>query len=186
MTTAIILAGGRAARLGGVDKAGVEIAGRSLIDTVLAAVAGMDRVIAVGPETVARPGVRVVREDPPFGGPVAGIAAALHSVDDDEVWLLACDLPRASFIVSQLRDVPLDSFDGVILADADGRAQWLAGRYRTASLRTALADLSSERDASMRALVGGLALRPVPDAANASFDVDTWDDVRLANGFRGE
>ncbi|EGD55132.1 molybdenum cofactor guanylyltransferase [Gordonia neofelifaecis] len=178
MTAAIVLAGGRATRMGGVDKAAVDIAGRSLIDIVYEAVADAHPVIVVGPESLERPGVRVIREDPPFGGPVAGLAAALAAIDTDEVWLLACDLPRASAIVAQLREVPLAAADdAVILEDADGRAQWLAGRYRAGALRRALARLPEVRDASMRALVGGLALRSVVDRAGATIDLDTWDDV---------
>lgn len=180
MTAAIVLAGGRAARMGGADKASIDVGGRTLIDAVYDALAGADPVIAVGPQSVSRPGVQVIREDPPFGGPVAGLAAALGAVGDSaEVWLLACDLPRAEAVVAQLRDVALAAVDdAVVLEDADGRIQWLAGRYRTESLRRAVAALTSARDASMRALTAGLSLRTVVDRAGAAIDLDTWDDVR--------
>ncbi|HCS59936.1 MAG TPA: molybdopterin-guanine dinucleotide biosynthesis protein, partial [Microbacterium sp.] len=49
MTAAIILTGGRASRLGGVDKASVEIDGIPLVDHVYAAVTGCAPIIAVGP-----------------------------------------------------------------------------------------------------------------------------------------
>ena len=47
-TAAIILAGGRASRLGGADKASVEVDGRALLDHVLDAVEGCSPVIVVG------------------------------------------------------------------------------------------------------------------------------------------
>lgn len=182
MTAAIILAGGRASRLDGVDKAAVDVDGRALVDAAFAAVAGAAPVIAVGPDSVARPGVVVVREDPPFGGPVAGIHAALDHLDaadaPSETWLLACDLPRAELIVAQLHDVPIpEDADGVILTDADGREQWLAGRYRLSSLRAALDELPDVRDVSMRRLLAVMNLHTVTDRIGATLDLDTWNDV---------
>ncbi|MGB3697086.1 MAG: NTP transferase domain-containing protein [Gordonia sp. (in: high G+C Gram-positive bacteria)] len=183
MTAAIILAGGRATRMGGVDKAAVDLRGRRLVEMVYDAVAGADPVIAVGPASLAAPGVRVVREDPPFGGPVAALDAALSALAESagpasEAWVLACDLPRAGSVVAQLRELPIpDGADALILTDADGRHQWLAGRYRVTALRHAVAALPRVRDASMRALVAGLRMHPVLDRVGASMDLDTWDDV---------
>ncbi|QRY64324.1 molybdenum cofactor guanylyltransferase [Gordonia sp. PDNC005] len=177
MTAAIVLGGGRATRLDGADKASITVRGRSLIDHVFAAVAACPQVIAVGPDTLARPGVTVLREDPPFGGPVAGIAAAMQAVEDDDVWLLACDLPRATEIVQRLADEPIGDDDGVILVDAAGRAQWLAGRYRTAALGSALSRIGAPHGASMRQLVDGLNLRAVHDHTGATADLDTWAEV---------
>ena len=52
-TAAIILAGGRASRLGGADKASVEVDGRALLDHVLDAVEGCSPLIVVGPSEEA-------------------------------------------------------------------------------------------------------------------------------------
>ena len=182
MTAAIILAGGRASRLDGADKAAVEVGGRPLIDAAFAAVSGASPVVAVGPESVARTGVTVVREDPPFGGPVAGVHAALTRLDGPdaptETWLLACDLPRAELIVAQLHDVPIpEDCDGVVLVDSDGREQWLAGRYRLSSLRASLDGLPDVRDVSVRRLLAPLKLHTVIDRVGATLDLDTWGDV---------
>ncbi|WP_157663013.1 molybdenum cofactor guanylyltransferase, partial [Prescottella equi] len=46
---AIVLAGGRATRMGGIDKPGLVVAGRRMLDTALDAVADCDRVVVVGP-----------------------------------------------------------------------------------------------------------------------------------------
>lgn len=182
MTAAVILAGGRASRLDGTDKASVDVDGRPLIDAAFAAVSGASPIIAVGPESVARPGVTVVREDPPFGGPVAGIHAALACLDalgaPTETWLLACDLPRAELIVAQLHDVPIpENADGVVLVDVDGREQWLAGRYRLSSLRASLDGLPAVRDVAVRRLLAPLNLHTVVDRVGATLDLDTWADV---------
>ncbi|WP_243225979.1 molybdenum cofactor guanylyltransferase [Microbacterium sp. CIAB417] len=183
---AVILAGGRATRLGGADKAEVEIGGRMLIDIVVLAVSGCDPVIVAGPEHLARTGVRVVREDPPFGGPVAAIAAAVAELpaDVEETWLLACDLPNAAGVVDLLSraELPADA-DAVVLRDAQGRAQPLAGRYRAAALRRAVAALDEVDGSSMRRLSRGLRVHEIDDPAGASADLDTWDDIAA---FRGD
>lgn len=176
---AIILAGGRASRLGGADKAQIEIGGMPLIDSVCAAVAGCAPIVIAGPDALGGPGIRTVREQPPFGGPVAGLAAALPLVAGAErVWLLACDLPRAAGIVRQVERAGFpEEVDAVILQDADGRDQPLAGLYRVSALRRALAALGEPTNASLRRLVAPLTIMRVRDAEGASSDLDTWDDI---------
>lgn len=179
-TAAIVLTGGRASRLGGVVKAAVEIDGIPLVDHVYAAVRDCAPIIAVGPAETGRPHVRVVREEPPFGGPVAAIAAGLTALDNSdavETWILACDLPLAPMLVDRLGQIALPpKADAVIPMDSDGREQWLAGRYRVSSMRNALALFPDPSGASVRALVAQLALHNVPDDGNAS-DLDTWADI---------
>ena len=81
---AIVLAGGTGRRLGGVLKPQVTVRGRRLLDHVLDATAQARRVVVVAPETVPVPdGVVRTLEDPPHGGPVAGIAAGLLQFTDD-------------------------------------------------------------------------------------------------------
>src|SRR5215204_2378308 len=92
--TALVLAGGRAARLGGQAKPQLEVGGRTMLAAVLAAVADASRRVVVGPpQPVPDDGVLVVREEPPGGGPVAAMRAGLARVDTDVVAVLAGDLP---------------------------------------------------------------------------------------------
>lgn len=176
-TAALVLGGGRSARLGGVAKATVEVEGIPLIDHVYAAVRGCSPIIAVGPTGIGRPVVRVVREDPPFGGPAAAVAAGVMALDGSdavETWLLACDLPRAVELVARLAKVPIpDGSDAVVAVDADGRMQSLAGRYRVSALRGAVAQHPETVGMSMRKLFEGLRLHPVDDDGTA-VDLDTW------------
>lgn len=179
MTTgAIVLAGGRARRLDGADKPQIVVDGRALVDHVFDAVAGCHPVIAVGPPSLAREGVIVVREQPPFAGPAAATVAALPLLGDTaETWLLACDLPLAPTLVAVLGTVPIpDDVDGVVAVDDSGRMQWLAGRYRTRALRDAAMALDPVEGASMRSLLGGARVHTV-DAGGAALDLDTWDAI---------
>ena len=80
---AVILAGGRAERLDGASKPDLVVGGRRLLATAISAArsAGCDRLVVVGPSELEAPGCLVVREDPPFGGPVAALAAGLAALD---------------------------------------------------------------------------------------------------------
>lgn len=180
---AILLAGGRGSRVDGAVKPLFEVNGTTLLQRAVDAVrsGGADRVVVAAPVLDEQLDVVWVREDPPFGGPVAGIVAALPEVDADEVYVIACDLPTADAAVVLL-SAPLSAgVDGVCLDD--GRRQWLIGRYRTASLRAAASALPDRgRDASMRALLGGLAVTSVSVDPAMTHDVDTWDDLTKARG----
>ncbi|MFG2051587.1 molybdenum cofactor guanylyltransferase [Micromonospora sp. NPDC048935] len=92
---AVVLAGGSARRMGGVDKPALPVGGRPMRLRVLAAVSDARPRVLVGPVDAVPEGVRVTREDPPGGGPVAAAAAGLALLDPDttRVALLAADLP---------------------------------------------------------------------------------------------
>ncbi|WP_345385957.1 molybdenum cofactor guanylyltransferase [Nonomuraea salmonea] len=89
----MILAGGRARRLGGADKPALTVGGRPLVEHVIAAVSGAGAIVVAGPERRPVPGVVYVREEPPGSGPVPALAAALPHLTSGWVVLLAGDLP---------------------------------------------------------------------------------------------
>lgn len=98
-SVAIVLAGGGSTRMGGIDKAALDVAGTTMLDRVLAAARPVsDRLVVVGPmraTTVC--GVEFVCEPEPGGGPVPAVAAGLAaSGDADAVLILAADLPLLS------------------------------------------------------------------------------------------
>ena len=190
---AILLAGGRATRLDGADKPLLDVGGRSLLARAAdaAVTVGAVALTIVGPET-ALSGVEIptrwVREEPPFGGPAAAIVAALAatSAADAPEWtlVLAGDLPHAEeaarLLVADLDLFPADT-DGVCLADASGRPQWLTGVYRTRALREAASALHERgRDAAVRALLDDLAVAVLRAPAHVTDDVDTWEDLQRA------
>ncbi|MGY1811821.1 molybdenum cofactor guanylyltransferase [Blastococcus sp. SYSU D00820] len=135
---AVVLAGGRAARLGGQAKPQLEVGGRTMLAVVLAAVADAAQRVVVGPVQPVPPDVVLVREQPPGGGPVAAIRAGLAAVDADVVAVLAGDLPfLTADVLRQLREALAD--DGALVVDDTGRDQLLLGVWRTAPLRAAVA-----------------------------------------------
>ncbi|SCG54894.1 molybdenum cofactor guanylyltransferase [Micromonospora humi] len=189
---AVLLAGGAARRMGGMDKPARPVGGRPMLHRVLAAVADASERVVVGPPGPVPAGVRVTREDPPGGGPVAATAAGLAQLRSDPptVALLAADLPLlTTAAVAELRRALDGSVDGLACyVDGDGRRQQLCGVWRLPALRTALDRLAASRGgtvdgASVRGLLAGTTVREVAwSGAGAPpwFDCDTDEDVRRA------
>ena len=82
----MVLAGGGSTRFGGVDKAMLVLDGMTLLDRVLTATAGAARTVVVGPMRTTYRDVDWTVEDPPSGGPVAGLAAGLSEVPLRSSW----------------------------------------------------------------------------------------------------
>ncbi len=174
---AIVLAGGRGRRFGGPAKPEYAVAGRRLLDIALAACAGARRVVVVGDVPVPD-GVLLTREEPPFGGPVAGVAAGFEALESHAEWtlLLASDLPDAEAAVRVLLAAePEPRHDGACLVDAAGRRQWLLGCYRTASLAARIADRGDS--AALHQLLEPLPLLEVDRGASSVLDLDTPADA---------
>ena len=94
--SAAILAGGRASRFGGADKASLPVGRARIIDRQLAAlstVADDIRIVANDADRYAGLGVRVIGDAIAGAGPLGGIYSALLDARHDGVIVLACDLP---------------------------------------------------------------------------------------------
>lgn len=108
---AVILAGGRGERLGGVNKALLALGDRTLLDRAIAVTRGYKTLLAVGSARFEAPGdlEQVLDLDTGYAGPLAGVAAAVQHLADsaiDLLFSLAVDTPLfpADF-VSRARDL---------------------------------------------------------------------------------
>ena len=179
----MLLAGGGARRLGGVDKVLLPVRGRTLLDRTLDAVAGADPVVVVGPERpTARP-VRWTAEEPAGGGPLAAVEAGLRLIGDTDglVAVLAADHPNLTpdtfaRLRAALTDQP--AAGGAVLADPGGRSQWLLGLWRLRALRASMP--AEVRNRPVRALFAPLDPVRVPATTPEVSDVDTPGDLRGA------
>ncbi|HEY0449954.1 molybdenum cofactor guanylyltransferase [Actinophytocola sp.] len=180
--TAVVLAGGRAARLGGRAKPQLEVGGRTMLAAVLAAVEDADRRVVVGPAQPVPDDVVLVRERPPGGGPVTALRAGLAEVSTETVAVLAGDLPfLTAALIDELRR-NLTS-DGTLVVDDTGRDQLLLGIWRTAAVRGAVADASGPT--SLRKVFAPLAVhrirpQPMPGVPPPWLDCDTPADLARA------
>ncbi|CAM2945061.1 NTP transferase domain-containing protein [Prescottella defluvii] len=181
---AIVLAGGRATRMGGVDKPAIVVGGRRLLDTALAAAADCDRTVVVGPRRDdLPPGVLQTQETPVGSGPVAALSAGLSALPgsgDGVVVVLASDLPsldRATVrtLASALLTRP--DAEASFAVDESGRLQYLLGVWRRAALTERLAALAGRENQPMKALVPD---RHVAVECTGVTDCDTPADVERA------
>ncbi|GAA5114328.1 hypothetical protein GCM10023339_19810 [Alloalcanivorax gelatiniphagus] len=180
----VVLAGGTAARMGGVDKAGIELGGRTLLAYAVDAFLDADEVVVVGPAGVRteRPVTNVV-EDPPRGGPVAGLLTGVDALlrPPRLVGVLAVDMPRVTpATMRRLREAAAGR-DGAFLVDGDGRRQ-LAGVLDAGRLRDVRPDLEGQHGMALHRLLAPLDLATVDATGDEAVDVDSWADLRDLSG----
>lgn len=180
----MILAGGSGVRLGGADKASLEVGGVTLLETALEATTSADEVVVVGNEVQTSRAVTWTREHPVGGGPAAGLLAGLDAflTVPDLVCVLAVDMPKVTSVtVTRLvRAVTASAdVDAAVIVDAAGRRQTLAGVYRHGRLASARPpDRTQEHGLPIRALVAPLRIVEVAAVGQEAHDVDTWEDLR--------
>ncbi len=133
--TGVILAGGESSRMGS-DKALLTVGGVSFLSQIRAEVAGVTGEVVISaredgayPET----GSRVIADRFRNCGPLAGIHAALSSIDTDRALVVSCDLPLVPAEACR-RLLAADAAGDVIIARSDSRLQPLLGVYDKAIL----------------------------------------------------
>lgn len=188
---AVILAGGRSSRLGGVPKSGLIHDGATLLEGALRSARGAVAVAVVGPDPGPLPrGVVRCREDPPFAGPAAAVAEGLAALERSRgarprapyTLVLAVDMPGAGAAVQALLDAAAEAppGDGLMAVSAEGRRQPLVGLYGTTVLLRCAAEASQRgalENASVFALLARLEVREVNVPQGSTDDVDTWGDA---------
>lgn len=127
--TGVVLAGGRARRMGGQDKGLVPLAGRPMIDWVLRALAPQ-----VGPllinanrhlECYRALGYPVVEDSlPDYPGPLAGILSGMEAAGTDFIVIVPCDAPRLPHdLVRRFADAQAREQADIVTAQGAGRLQ---------------------------------------------------------------
>jgi len=130
----VILAGGESKRMG-ADKARVQLAGRTLIERVLATVNPLsdDVMISGRDNTVKIDGTRSIKDRHAGRGPAIGLCAAMQEARYSYLFAIACDMP---FVTSELVEFLALSPDGydVVVPMRGGRPEPLCALYSTACL----------------------------------------------------
>ena len=185
----ILLAGGSSRRMGS-NKANIEFGDGTLLTFQLKQIPSTYSVVVVG-ETIdirpekTGPTITCTRENPPGAGPVAALAAGLELVNTPAIALIAVDAP---FALPRLLQCTLDpNSHALIPREHGGKIQYLAGLYRSESLRLALKQLGSPANKSMRELTAHLPsidyLELGTEDASDFMDIDTPQDLVTAREF---
>ena len=180
---AVVLAGGTAARLDGADKASLELAGRTLLEHALEAVADAAEVVVVGEEVPTSRPVTFRREDPAYGGPAAGLLAGRAGLTRPrDTLVLAVDMPQVTAATVDRLWAAAEGRDGASLVGPDGRRRLVLALTEAAFARTPV----EAHGLSIRAFTGDLDLAEVPAEGDEARGVDTWADLRDLRDPHGE
>ena len=179
----VVLAGGTSRRFGS-DKLAAPLGDSTVLDTVLASLPPGWPVVAVGPARATRRPVTWTREDPPGGGPLAGVAAGIALAPTTLVAVVAGDMPYAgpalAALVAALRAASPDVL-AVVARDEDGVPNPLLAAYRTDAVRELLPTPADGRPAKLLLALPHLELTVTGSAAR---DVDTPADLDQLGGRR--
>lgn len=175
---AVILAGGRASRLGGIDKTSLLFEGATLLDHALASTRQAQQVVVVG-------GSSAVVESPRYAGPAAASIAGLDAIARPRApWtaVIAADQPLVGLALPLLLDAveKMPYMGGVVAVDETGRRQPLLAVYNTAALWLAGAEARSRgtlENLGMSALVAPILSLELSLPPGLCADVDTADDA---------
>ena len=171
---AIIVAGGGAERLGGIDKPWLHVAGIPMIEHVVHAAAPYVDVTVVVAERrddwALADQLMWTLESPRGGGPAAALTAGLAALPTgvSEVLVLAGDAPGVGDAIAALVDHEITT-DGVAITSQE-RTQYLLARIHVSALVQAL----RLGGPSMRSVFDHLQIEGLPFDV---LDADTWEDV---------
>lgn len=176
---AIVIAGGRGSRLGGVDKPGLRIDGVSLVERAVSSAVAARRVCVVGVERPVSRTVVWAIEEPRGGGPAAALGAGIRALSSEAapvVLVLASDLARPAEAVSALlaHGIP-GATHGLVAVDESGRRQPLLALYDTAALAEATA--GELVGVPLRRVLASLTLAQLELSDELCADVDTVEDA---------
>lgn len=178
-----VLTGGYASRMGR-DKALLPIEGVPMATHVARAMleAGAREVFAVGGDaaTLGALGLRIIPDQDPHEGPLAGIIAALRDASEEVVVVTACDMPwiRKRHVTGIVEG--LGRCDAAMSA-ADGQLQPLHTAWNRATLQKLEASFLLGERSALRA-IRDLDYSVVDFGAGSwSIDLDTPGDVASAS-----
>lgn len=179
--TVVVLAGGQSRRFGS-DKLAAPLAGTTLLDHLIATLPEAWPVVVVGEPRATARDVEWTREDPPGGGPLAGVEAGLDRVGTGLVAVVAGDMPYAAaglvVLAAALRDAGPETV-AAVGTDDQGFANPLLAVYRAAAVRATLPRPAHGRPAKTLLALPHVEVRV---AGVASRDVDTPRDLEELDG----
>lgn len=189
-----IIAGGQATRMGGVPKGLLQVGGARILDRLIGACeeacGGPPLLVANAPDAPGwRPGLRVVPDATPGGGVLAGLYSAVLAAPAPVV-CVAWDMPFVPAGLLAALAEGLAGHDACLPASGGRRGvEPLCAAYGPACAGP-MAEALARGDLRAIAFHGGIRVRILSeeqvrrhgDPARLFFNVNTADDLALANG----
>lgn len=193
--SAVVLAGGKSSRMG-QPKCALPFGGVTILERVVEQLKRefADVVIVAAPRDsephqIAIPGVTLLHDETPFGGPVDAVARGLRAVRRQIAFACSCDLPMLDSAVARKLCEMLSDEDALI-PQVGGRYQPLHAAYR-ARCAQALSRMSASGERRLAAIMGLVNVRVLAEAAVRKLDpglgsflnVNTPEDYQRALRF---
>ena len=186
LVTALILAGGKATRLGGLAKHAIVVDGRTILERQVEVLAPRVQEILVA-SSHDIPGLRAVRDVLPEVGPLAGIAAGLRTMITPWLLVVAGDMPYVSGPVIDLALAAANDLDEAVAFRLHGLPEPLmcmlsrraapAVERRLQARRNKVAGLFTEERLHVR-WIDEAEVRAVDPTLQAFFNVNEPEDLR--------
>jgi molybdopterin-guanine dinucleotide biosynthesis protein A len=192
--TPVVLAGGAGTRLGGVNKALVQIGGRRVIDRLLDALrplGGEIVIVSNDDSLLGIPGTRVVRDVERGAGALMGLYSGLRAVRSPLATATACDMPFVSTAVLRELLALAPGYDAVVPMVGD-QPEPLHAVYRASCVPAIEAALAAGRK-RLISFFDDVVVRYVPEAELRAWDpelrsflnVNRPDDLARATELAG-
>jgi molybdopterin-guanine dinucleotide biosynthesis protein A len=190
--TALIFAGGRATRLGGVNKGLLDVGGTPIVERILASLGPLvdERVLLTNDAALAdQANVRLVFDPSPHAGVLAALAAGLQATDADLCIAVACDMPFVSrrlfehmLVVQQRQDAD------VVIPRTTGFLEPMHAIYRRQTTLQAINAALARGEQRMISYLSAVRVQEIDEAewrqldpqGTAFFNVNTPEDLAEA------
>lgn len=176
-----ILAGGRATRLDGRDKAWLERGGVPQVLRIARRFPEVARVVVsanASAATYLRHGLDTVADDVAGAGPIGGLDALSRACRTD--WLLTLPVDLVGFNECLLASLQAGARQDGAWAEDDDGPQPLVALWRVAALREAAPHALESSDRSVHGVQARLDMAPVRFAGVRFGNLNTVDDLRAA------
>jgi molybdopterin-guanine dinucleotide biosynthesis protein A len=195
--SALIFAGGRATRLDGVNKALLDVGGRTIIDRILEALQPLvdEKVLLANDSSLEQhPQVRLVYDPRPHAGVLPALAAGLEAARGDICLAVACDMPFVSRqVFGGLLDLQRQEDADVVIPRTTGFLEPMHAVYRREPVLRAIRAALDRGEQRMTSYFSDVRVREVTEAdldsllvtlqdsaGNAFFNVNTPEDLAEA------
>src|SRR5690606_38356609 len=128
--TGVVLAGGKSSRMGR-DKALIAIDGRSLLDRALDTLQPVvnDLLVIGDPMKYGHVGPFVIADEIAGKGPIGGIVTAMRFSSNDNLLVIACDMPNIDRRLLERLKSELGNFTDAVVPQYNDRAEPLCAAY---------------------------------------------------------
>jgi len=187
----VLLAGGRATRMGGRNKAFAAVGGEPIASRTIRLLAQIFPQVIVAtnaPDEFSHFGVEIVSDVHPGRGPLAGVHAAMRIARHPHLFVVACDMPGLDAAVIRLLLGRIDGADAIV-PRWDGDIEPLHAIYAVRALPVVERCLAEGRSAMRQFLpflrvdyVSEAELREVSAAAASFLNVNTPEELAAIGG----